>query len=132
MALKRPQHLVRRQISGRVFSEPVTIVRSQGSRNEFGEYVEMETMVDSLCATAPASGVSQEAILRELTEGGVQLDSIRVFWTVEDMNPVVEGDDSGDKLIYLGERYRVHLTQRWGGFSESICKREEGQRRVVT
>ncbi len=130
--LRRPQHLVRRQISGRVFSEPVTILRPQGSRNEFGEYNEIDTRMETLCATAPASGVSQEAVLRELTEGGVQLDSIRVFWTVEDLNPVIEGYDSGDKLIYLGERYRVHLTQRWGGFSETIGKREEAQQRVTT
>ena len=128
--LRRPQHLVRRQISGRVFSEPLTIVRSHGARNAFGEYVERETTLETLCATAPVAGVSQD-IIRELTQGGVQLDAIRVFWTVEDLNPVVEGRDAGDKLVYLGERYRVHLTQRWGGFSETVCKREEGQGRSV-
>ena len=125
MSLKRPNHLAQRQVVGRAFSEKLTLIRTVGSRNYFGEYTEVEQLFSTVCATAPASG--NDARVRQLTEGGVQLDALRIFWTTQDLNAVVEGHSAGDIVEFEGERFRIRLTQRWGSFSESIGQRQEGQ-----
>ena len=73
MSLKRPNHLAQRQIVGRAFSEKLTLVRTVGARNSFGEYTEVEQLFPTVCATAPVSGSDARARLI-LEEGGVQLD----------------------------------------------------------
>ena len=125
MSLKRPNHLAQRQVVGRAFSEKLTLIRTVGSRNNVGEYSEVEQLFPTVCATAPVSG--NDARVRLLTEGGVQLDMMRVFWTVQDLDPVVEGHSAGDIVEFEGDRFRIRLTQRWGSFSESIGVRQEGQ-----
>ena len=65
--------------------------------------------------------------MRVLIEGGVQLDAIRQFWTVEDIAVVDEGHSAGDLFAYEGERWRARATGRWGGFSDTIAVRQEGQ-----
>ena len=125
MSLKRPTHLAQRQVVGRAFSEKLTLIRTVGARNSFGEYTESEQLIPTVCATAPASG--NDARVRLLTEGGVQLDALRLFWTTQDLNPVVKDHSAGDIVEFDGERYRIKLTQRWGSFSESVGVREEGQ-----
>lgn len=126
--LARPRHLVHRQIVGRQFSEEATVLRIAGSRDDHGEYSETETSTDILCATAPVNTVNN-ARVRMLMEGGVQLDSMRLFWTVEDLDPVVEGGGAGDIVVYprAGVRWRVHDTKRWDEFSESVVVRIEAQ-----
>ena len=130
MSLQRPTHLDVRQIRGRAFSEPLTIQHTQAEFNVYGEPSEsVEAESVTLCATAPPTG-REDARVRVIMEGGVQLDAIRIFWTVETLHSV--GDHGpGDILIFEGERWRVHGTQRWQGFSESIAVRQEGQT-VVT
>ena len=129
MSLGRPTHLDERQMRGRAFSEPLTIQHTQAEFNVYGEDTEsVEAESVTLCATAPPT--AQDARVRQLMEGGVQLNAMRFFWTVETVHPV--GDHGpGDILIFEGERWRVHSTQRWGAFSESIGVRQEGQT-VVT
>ena len=128
MSLKRPNHLAQRQVVGRAFSEKLTLIRTVGSRNDFGEYAEVEQLFPTVCATAPISaGAAGDPRLRLLTEGGVQLNMLRLFWTTQDLNPVVEHHSAGDIVEFDGERYRIKLTQRWGSFSESVGERQEGQ-----
>ena len=126
MSIKRPAHLTRRQIAGRAFSEGVVLIRlTGGGRNKFGEWQATETPADTVCATAPASG--DDARVRELMEDGVHLEAMRIFWTVEALNPAVEGSSPGDILVFESERWRVRSTKRWGGFSESLAVRQSPQ-----
>jgi len=122
--LERPGYLNNRQIRGRAFSEPITIKKAGGVRNDYGEFTESFTDIQTLCATAPSSQYDRN---REKMQGGVQLNDKRIFWTVEDLNPVIENESVGDLIIYKGETYRVESTQRWGTFSESVGDRQEPQ-----
>ena len=99
MSLKRPTHLDERQMRGRAFSEPLTILHIEAEWNVYGEaQTSVEKRTETLCATAPPTG-REDARVRVVTEGGVQLDAIRIFWTVETLHPV--GDHgSGDILIF--------------------------------
>ena len=127
MSLARPQHLVDRQITGRAFSEEISVLRTAGAYNDDGEYVETDIPADTLCATAPPS--TQDARVRELTEGGVKLEAMRLFWTAEDLRPA-SSETAGDIVVFPredGERFRVRMTQRWGDFSESLAVRQEAQ-----
>ena len=97
------------------------------STNEFGEPTSAELAVSITCATAPPSQRDDKRV-RELQESGVALEAIRMFWTVQTPRPV--GDDSvGDIIVYPvgGERWRVRSVADWGGFSECVCVRVEGQ-----
>ena len=125
MALRRPTHLVQRQIRGRAFSEEIFLVREVGHRNSFGEHVSETTRTHTLCATAPAT--KDDARVRELLEGAVALNDTRLFWTVETLDPVVPGGGSGDIIEWQGDRFRAHSSSRWGGFSETIAVREDVQ-----
>ena len=134
MSLARPPHLVSRQMGGRAFSEPLVILRTSGARDKTGEWTETETREETTCATAPAgTSGSSGGRVRQLMEGGVRLDAMRDFWTVEDLRPAVEeasdgtGGSAGDIVVFEGERYRIDSTARWGGFSESLGIRQEGQ-----
>ena len=117
--LRRPTHLSQRQVRGRAFSERVVIQHIIGEHNVFGEPSEsVDREAETLCATAPASaGSNADARVREITEGGVLLEAIRYFWTVEDVHPVAYDEGPGDIMVYAGERWRVQSTQRWGGIS---------------
>lgn len=123
--LTRPLHLGRRQVRGRAFSVPLRIIPTTGTY-ELGEWVEEEGVpVDTKCAEAPPS--PRDARVRVLTEGGVRLDAIHQFWTAEELEPVVEGESSGDILVWAGQRWRVQSSARWGSFSDSLAVRQEAQ-----
>ena len=127
--LERPTHLSTRQIQGRAFSELAALIRTTGMFNQYGEFTDTETQSDIITSSQPVT-TGNDARVRELTEGGVQLNSLRIFYTVEDLNPVTEGESSGDIIVYPranGERYRVMGTKRWPGYSESIGQRMEAQ-----
>ena len=127
MSIARPQHLVERQIKGRAFSEEISLVQTVGAYNNHGEYSESQIPSDTLCATAPPSAGDER--VRELTQGGVKLEDMRLFWTSEDLRPVFD-HSSGDLIIFPrrnGEHFRVKSTERWGGFSESLAVRQENQ-----
>ena len=130
MSLQRPTHLDVRQIRGRAFSEPLTIQYIVAAIGHYGGAVEtVAREEETFCATAPAS--AQDARAREIMEGGIQLNAMRIFWTAEEVDPVSD-TGPGDILIYpvdpvLGERWRVSVTQRWGTFSASIGVRQEVQ-----
>ena len=127
MARQRPTHLVERQARGNAFGEAATLVRITGVRDEHGEWAATETETAITCATAPAS--TEDARVRELMEGGVQLDEIRLFWTVETVTVQSDGaaPSQGDAIAFAGERYRAHSTKRWRGFSETVGVRIEAQ-----
>ena len=88
--LERPLHLTRRQITGRMFSEDARIVTVTTEVNEFGEPTHTESEEAIKCATAPPTG--NEPRVRELIEGGVLLEAMRNFWTVQDLRPVQYGN----------------------------------------
>ena len=110
-----------------MFSEDARIVTVTTEVNEFGEPTHTESEEAIKCATAPPTG--NEPRVRELIEGGVLLEAMRNFWTVQDLRPVQYGNTgtAGDIIEYQNERWRVTETQRWGGFSESLCVRIEKQ-----
>lgn len=123
--LTRPQHLVDRQIA-HTFAEDATLIRSRGSYDENGEWVEdPETETAIKVATSPVSSNSERA--RQAAADGIRLDSLRLFWTRESLDPAIDDESAGDIVVYDGERYRISESARWGGFSESVGQRQEGQ-----
>ena len=125
MSLKRPNHLAQRQVVGRAFSEKLTLIRTVGARNSFGEYTESEQLIPTACATAPVSG--SDARARLILEEGVRLEAVRYFWIIEVIDPVVEDHSAGDILLFENERWRVRAVQKWGGFVEALAVRQEPQ-----
>ena len=125
MAITRPAHLTRRQIGGRAFGERADLVRTMGMRNHFGVFEDVETITPIDCATAPPD--RRDERVRVLTEGGIQLDALRTFWTVDDIQTSVDDTSAGDIIAYNGERWRARMTARWGGFSDTLGVRIEGQ-----
>ena len=85
------------------------------------------TPTDTTCSTAPASSNNADPRVRLLTEGGVQLDALRQFWTSEELTPALAGSSAGDILIWGSQRWRVRSTGRWGSFSDTIGERMENQ-----
>ena len=125
--LTRPAHLRSRTIR-RTFGVDATLLRTSGSYNQYGEYNEAEVSQPIVCATAPIT--SSDARARLLTEGGIQLQNIRLFWHIEDIDTVndsVADNSPGDIIVFANERYRAKETQRWNGFSETVGIRQEGQ-----
>ena len=128
MSIQRPAHLTRRQIRGRMFGEEATLITVITTTNAFGEPVCVETPAPLTCSTAPASEGGAGGRVRELMEGGIALSAMRVFWTVE--TPRSVADNSGGDIIVFpvdGDRWRVHAVEPWGGFSEVVGVRIEGQ-----
>ena len=125
MAITRPAHLTRRQIGGRAFGERADLIRTVGMRNEYGEFESTETSTPIDCATSPPE--RRDDRVRVLTEGGVQLDALRAFWTVEDVITSVDDTNPGDIILFANERWRARMTERWGGFSDTLGVRIEGQ-----
>ena len=126
MAIRRPKHLRTRTIQRSGFGEPLQIIRVQGER-ERGQWVERESIpIETMGATAPASGSSSR--VRELIEsGGLRIEELREFWTIETLEPQIDGKSFGDILVFDSERYRVRSTGRWRGFSDSVAVRIEDQ-----
>ena len=125
MSIQRPTHLTNRQIRGRMFGEPATLLTVTTSVNDFGESADSEAPAPITCATAPPPG-KEDARVRQLIEGGVALEAMRLFWTVETPRSVAD-DSAGDIIVFEGERFRVRSVAPWGGFSESVGVRLEGQ-----
>ena len=125
--LTRPRTLTRRQITGRMFSETCTIIRAAGTRDadNRNQWVETETRVTTRCVSTPM--LRDNTRSRLIRRSGLQLDAARLLWTIEDLSPVTDGS-SGDYVEYAGDKYRVMLTERWGGFSESVLLRVESER----
>ena len=124
MAITRPAHLTRRQIGGRAFGERADLIRTVGMRNEYGEFESTETSTPIDCATSPPE--RRDDRVRVLTGGGVQLDALRAFWTVEDVITSVDDTNPGDIILFANERWRARMTARWGGFSDTLGVRAEG------
>ena len=120
----RPTHLSRRTVQERHFGEDVTLIRTTGYRDENQEWRPSESPVTIRCATAPMPG--DDARRREIEEGGVRLDEVRLFWTRETLDPA-SLFSAGDILVFEGERFRVGETERWHEISESVAIRQEGQ-----
>ena len=125
MAIQRPAHLTARQIRGRMFGESATLITVITSTNAFGEPAQADVSAPITCATAPPSGKDDPRV-RQLIEGGIALEAMRLFWTVETPRSVA-ADSAGDIIVYAGERWRVRSVAPWGGFSEVVGVRQEGQ-----
>ena len=126
--IQRPQHLVRRQVQGRMFGEDATLVTVTTTVNKFGEPSSTETTAAITCATAPPS--AGDPRVRQLAEGGIALEAMRQFWMAEEPRPVADEESAGDIIVWPrvnGERFRVHSVEPWGGFSAVIGVRIEGQ-----
>ena len=116
-----------RHVTERFMVEPAVMVRSEATKNRIGELSVTETETEITCATHPPS--SGDPRVREIMEGGIKLEAMRSFWTVEDLDPVRygPGGSAGAVIVYEGERWRVSGTKRWYGFSEHLCVRIEDQ-----
>ena len=122
--MARPAALTRRQVTGRAFAEAVTLIRTTGTRDATGRWAETETETEIRAATYPPD--RRDPRIRELTEGGVQLNALRRFFTAEEVRAAAN-DTSGDIIVYGGERWRVRLTAPWGRYFDSIAVRQEDQ-----
>lgn len=123
---QRPAHLRRRQVNGQAFGEAATLIRTQGAFQN-GVWTEAETPQDISCATAPMSGTDARAA--ELTEGGVQLSAVRLFWLSERVVPASDNPPSaGDLIVYKAERFRVRGVAPWeDDFFEAVGVRQDDQ-----
>lgn len=125
MSIQRPQHLVRRQVRGRMFGESAQLVTVRTTVNQFGEPSSTETTAAITCATAPPS--AGDPRVRMIAEGGIALEAMRLFWMAEQPRPVADEESVGDIIVYSGERFRVHSVEPWGGFNSIVAVRIEGQ-----
>ena len=103
----------------------MTLVRTGGSRDTTGRWTETETETAITAATAPPD--RRDPRVRDITEGGIQLDALRRFFTAEEVRPAVNDETSGDILVYRGERWRVMQTAPWGDYFDTIAVRQENQ-----
>ena len=70
-----------------------------------------------------------------LTDGGVRLDALRIFWLVDevtvarDPDPADDNDEGslGDIIIWSEQRWRASEARIWDGFTEVLAVRQEGQ-----
>ena len=127
--LERPPHLAQRQFRGRAFGDSAQLVRTAGTAEDDGTWTETEeTPIDITCATAPVNGNGNDARVRQLMEGGVALEAIRTFWTVETITPAEDERSLGDLFVYDGQRWRARGCQPWKDrFTETLAVRQEGQ-----
>ena len=127
MSIQRPAHLAHRQSIGRAFGELATLITVTTTCNDFGEPEHAEAPAPITCATAPPTTRDNPRV-RQLLEGGVALEAMRMFWTVEQPRSVAD-DSVGDIIVFPvgGERWRVHSVGPWGRGSECVGVRIEGQ-----
>lgn len=123
----RPTHLRRRATEGASFGQPAQLIRPGGSRDNTGQWVPTEPEPETLTlATLPAASLSERR-QRELTEGGVQIDAARAFWTSTRIVPI-SADSAGDIIVYNGDRWRIRLAVAWStDLYEGIGVRQENQ-----
>lgn len=125
MPIPRPAALRDRQLTGRAFAVPFVLIRVDGSFDTDGRWVPTETRADITGATYPPD--RRDARVREITEGGIQLDALRRFLTLEKVRPAGNDKTPGDIIEYGGERWRVRMTAPWGRFFDTIAVRQEDQ-----
>ena len=125
VVIARPEPLTNRQITGRAFGVPVTLIRTGGSWDTTGRWTETETETEIVAATAPPD--RRDPRVRAITEGGIQLDALRRFFTVEEVRVAANDQTSGDIIVHEGERWRVMQTAPWGGYFDTIAVRQEDQ-----
>ena len=123
----RPAHLRTRATQGSSFGQAAQLIRPTGHRDSTGVWVpDAETALDITLATLPAVTLNEQR-RRELTEGGIQLDAGRVFWTATEIRPV-SATSAGDIIVYAGERYRLRTVDVWSSdLWEAIGVRQENQ-----
>ena len=126
-----PAHSPGLAVAGSAFEETAEIVRIGGSWAD-GVFTDAEAdPVAVRVVTSPVTGAAGDARVRVLTEGGIQLDALRVFWLPVEVVSQRSGggpESSGDLILYRGERWRASDVQRWlPDFFEVLAVREEGQ-----
>lgn len=134
MGHQRESHFDARTVAD-TWAEAAVIVRTGGDIDDNGYWVETETRSDVMLTTAPPP--REDSRVRQLIEGGVLLEALRLFWTIDEVSPAtditadedgdIEGGSAGDIIEWGGERWRVQMTDRWDGMSETMAVRIEGQ-----
>ena len=90
MSLQRPRHLAARSIRGSGYSEQVKLIRVVDQCDEWGRpQADQETTTDSLAATYPP--IRRDPRVREVLDKGVRLSALRMFCTVETLDPCQGG-----------------------------------------
>ena len=125
MSLQRPDHLQTRPFLKHRFGEDAQLISVTTTLNDFGETSTSETTIDICCATAPPS--NGDPRVRRITEGGVPLEALRLFWMEEEPRAAGRDETAGDIIVFNSERWRVTEVQRWGGFNEVLATRLENQ-----
>lgn len=130
LVIDRPAHLAARPVTGRLHNQPLTIITPTTTRDSTGRGTVTEAQRTTSGATAPPS--QRAARVRELMEGGVQLNAMRHFWVTVPVNPVLDPHGEtpgspGDLILWDGQRWRVDSAQDWGRFTQVLAVREEGQ-----
>ena len=122
MIRSRPAHLTKRPMVGAAFGQPVTHITTTSTRNRYGEPVTTESP-ETIITAATAPGQRGNALVRELSEAGIRIEGIRMFWTPVEITTAGEGDI----LIHQGIRWRARLVDPWGDMWEVAAVREEPQ-----
>ena len=93
--------------------EPAVLVRrSNGARNEHGEWVPADPVeINVQLVTAPTG-----SIVRESLPEGLRAEDLRSFWLRESVEAVAEGRTAGDIIRHRGKSYRVIRVDDWGAF----------------
>ena len=106
------------------FSETLQLInRTAGSRSSTGRWLNgVQTTNNIIAATAPPN----DALIRDLQTGGIETEGARMIWTHERLKPTGD-DNTGDRVRWNGETYKIHSVKDWGTFFEAIAIREEGQ-----
>lgn len=120
----RPEHLTSRTIETS-FGEPSTLIRTEGSWNDDGDWVESEPVRTAIeISTQPVSG--SDARVRKLLEEGERLEGMRIAKSLIRLVPLSQGT-AGDILLYDGETWRVRNVKRWRTYDEALIVRQEEQ-----
>ena len=120
---RRPIGLLKRQASGRPWSEEVTVYSRTGSRNLYGEWEDGAWTHRALRATVTPMKEAQDP-----GQPAVRTDEAREFWF--DPGTVIRetGDDvRGDVLLYNGEYFFVTATTTWETGVLVMAKRQDPQ-----
>ena len=115
----------------RAFGEPVTLIhRDVGDYNDHGEWVPGDDeRVDTKAASAALSG-QELTTLRVPLRSGFRLQDIRRFWIREEADVLVEGEHSGDQIIWRGDTYTLIEKRHWellGSFGGYLGQKEEAR-----
>ncbi len=125
--MRRPTWTNDRQIAHSLFTDTCLLIRRNAQRDSRGlPIVTDDTPRQIPCLSAPQFMPFTPIRQRIPEEGGVRLEAVRILWTLE---PMIASANvrAADRIIWHGETWHIHMTQDWGGYSESVLVRNEVQ-----